>query len=211
VKFSQVTKIFSDHQQLNYRGAILTSEHSAARQRITAALDAYRQLFPAALCYTQIVPVDEIVTVRVYFREDDYLSRLILDDAQQARLDRLWAELEYVSRSPLKELDTLQLQLEVALGDPQYDSIVALSKPLNDRAAVFRQELSDSEARHLEALVDFAACAYRGKMMELEGGRVLNYLDQPNRKMCRLYLAMLDRYGIHLDEFGDSTERLAEV
>jgi hypothetical protein len=29
--------------------------------------------------------------------------------------------------------------------------------------------------------------------------------------MCSLYLSMLDKVGIHLDRFGDSTERLAEV
>ena len=46
---------------------------------------------------------------------------------------------------------------------------------------------------------------------KLETGRVLDYLDKPNRKMCSLYLSMLDKVGIHLDLFGDSTERLAEV
>ena len=46
---------------------------------------------------------------------------------------------------------------------------------------------------------------------KLETGRVLDYLDKPNRKMCSLYLSMLDKVGIHLDKFGDSTERLAEV
>jgi hypothetical protein len=46
---------------------------------------------------------------------------------------------------------------------------------------------------------------------KLETGRVLDYLDKPNRKMCSLYLSMLDKVGIHLDTFGDSTERLAEV
>ena len=46
---------------------------------------------------------------------------------------------------------------------------------------------------------------------QLQGGRVLDYLEQPNRKMCSLYLSLLDKYGIHLSEFGDSTERLAEV
>ena len=45
----------------------------------------------------------------------------------------------------------------------------------------------------------------------LETGRVLDYLDKPNRKLCSLYLSLLDKYGIHLDEFGDSKERLAEV
>ena len=46
---------------------------------------------------------------------------------------------------------------------------------------------------------------------QLQGGRVLDYLGQPNRKMCSLYLSMLDKHGIHLERFGDSTERLAEV
>jgi hypothetical protein len=46
---------------------------------------------------------------------------------------------------------------------------------------------------------------------KIKGGRVLNYHDKPNRKMCSLYLSMLDKCGIHLDKFGDSTERLAEV
>lgn len=46
---------------------------------------------------------------------------------------------------------------------------------------------------------------------KIQGGRVLDYLDKPNRKMCSLYLSMLDKCGIHLDRFGDSTERLAEI
>lgn len=46
---------------------------------------------------------------------------------------------------------------------------------------------------------------------QIEGGRVLDYLNKPNRKMCSLYLAMLDKVGVHLDAFGDSRERLAEI
>lgn len=46
---------------------------------------------------------------------------------------------------------------------------------------------------------------------KLETGRTLDYLDKPNRKMCSLYLSLLDKYGIHLDKFGDSTERLTEI
>jgi len=43
------------------------------------------------------------------------------------------------------------------------------------------------------------------------GGRVLDYLGKPNRKMCSLYLSMLDKMGVHVDEFGDSKERLSEI
>jgi hypothetical protein len=46
---------------------------------------------------------------------------------------------------------------------------------------------------------------------QIKGGRVLDYLNKPSRKMCSLYLSMLDKVGIRLDQFGDSTERLAEV
>ncbi|HEV8069423.1 MAG TPA: DUF1552 domain-containing protein [Planctomycetaceae bacterium] len=46
---------------------------------------------------------------------------------------------------------------------------------------------------------------------QIRGGRVLDYLDKPNRKMCSLYLSMLDKCGIRLNKFGDSMERLAEI
>ena len=46
---------------------------------------------------------------------------------------------------------------------------------------------------------------------KLQGGRVLDYLEKPNRKMCSLYLSMLGKYDIHLKEFGDSQKKLEEV
>jgi hypothetical protein len=45
----------------------------------------------------------------------------------------------------------------------------------------------------------------------IQTGRVLDYLGKPNRKMCSLYLSLMDKYGVHLKVFGDSTERLTEV
>lgn len=45
----------------------------------------------------------------------------------------------------------------------------------------------------------------------LSGGRALDYLDKPNRKMCSLFLSLLDKAGVHLDQFGDSNEPLAEI
>ncbi|MBL8849228.1 MAG: DUF1552 domain-containing protein [Planctomycetaceae bacterium] len=46
---------------------------------------------------------------------------------------------------------------------------------------------------------------------KIETGRELNYLDQENRQMCRLYLSMMDKMGVTLDTFGDATAPLAEV
>jgi hypothetical protein len=44
----------------------------------------------------------------------------------------------------------------------------------------------------------------------LKTGRVLDYLhdNEDNRKMCSLYLSLMDRFGIKLEEFGDSRTRL---
>jgi hypothetical protein len=46
---------------------------------------------------------------------------------------------------------------------------------------------------------------------QVKGGRILDYLGKPSRKMCGLYLAMMDKMGLRLDHFGDSKQRLAEV
>jgi hypothetical protein len=42
-------------------------------------------------------------------------------------------------------------------------------------------------------------------------GRVLDYRENPNRQMCRLYLSMLDKMDLRPEKFGDATEPLAEV
>jgi hypothetical protein len=42
-------------------------------------------------------------------------------------------------------------------------------------------------------------------------GRILDYLGKPNRKMCSLYLSLMEKAGVRLNEFGDSKEPLAEI
>jgi hypothetical protein len=46
---------------------------------------------------------------------------------------------------------------------------------------------------------------------QIQGGQNLNYLDNPNRQMCRLYLSMMHKMGIPQKSFGDATEPLPEV
>ncbi len=47
----------------------------------------------------------------------------------------------------------------------------------------------------------------------LKTGRTLDYYKagDDNRKMCSLYLSLMDRFGIKLDQFGDATERLKDL
>ena len=47
----------------------------------------------------------------------------------------------------------------------------------------------------------------------LASGRVLNYYDQPadKRRLCSLYLTLMDRMGVELSSFSDAKERLAGI
>ncbi len=45
----------------------------------------------------------------------------------------------------------------------------------------------------------------------IKGGRVLDYRNNPNRQMCRLYLSLMDKCGFHPESFGDAKMPLDEV
>jgi hypothetical protein len=46
---------------------------------------------------------------------------------------------------------------------------------------------------------------------QIKTGRVLDYVNKPERKMCNLYLSIMDKFGVKLNEFGDAKSRLVEV
>jgi hypothetical protein len=47
----------------------------------------------------------------------------------------------------------------------------------------------------------------------LETGRTLNYLKagDENRKVCALYLSIMNRMGLKMDKFGDAVAPLANL
>jgi hypothetical protein len=46
---------------------------------------------------------------------------------------------------------------------------------------------------------------------QIKTGRIFDYLGKPNRKMCSLYMSLMEKAGVRLTEFGDSKEQLAEI
>ncbi len=152
----------------NYSAPIIVNADSAARRRFEAAFDDFRQLFPFALCYTKIVPVDEVVTLTLFYREDDHLRRLMLDEAQAALLDRLWNELAFVSEAPLKQVDVFEQLYQFATQDANPSAFEPLREPIMKRAAAFKQLAIDVEPRHVQAVLDFATRAWRRPLAETE-------------------------------------------
>ena len=50
-----------------------------------------------------------------------------------------------------------------------------------------------------------------GASAGIKGGRVLNYRQQPERQLCRLFLSLLDKMQVRPGAFGDATKMLEEV
>jgi hypothetical protein len=174
---------------------ILAHEGSAARKRIEAALDQFRQLFPAALCYTKIVPVDEVVTLTLYYREDAQLRSLLLDDAQTAELDKLWEELRFVSQSPLKLVDAFEQLWQFATQDADPSAFTPMREPIKQGAEAFRRELFTAEPKQVEAVINFAERAWRRPLLNVEQReltalyRALRAQDLPHETALRRMLA----------------------
>ena len=176
---------------------ILTTSGSRKRTRIEADLDTFRQLFPAALCYTKIVPVDEVVTLTLYYREDDALRRLMLNDSETAELERLWGELHYVSHDAIKLVDAFDQLWQFATQDADPSAFEPLREPIKKRAEDFKKWLNETQPRHLDGVIQFASKAYRRPLRETERAELLSLYrklrdeDMPHDQAIRLTLARI--------------------
>jgi hypothetical protein len=140
---------------------ILVNDSGDARAAIMEDLSAFRDIFPPALCYVKIVPVDEVVTLTLFYREDDHLKRLMLDESEVAELDRLWDQLHFVSRDAVKLVDAFAQLMEYATQDADPSVFEPLREPIMQRAKQFEQQLLDSQPKQLESVLAWAARAYR--------------------------------------------------
>ncbi len=147
---------------------IIVQDGSAARRRFETALADFRRLFPAALCYSKIVPVDEAVTLTLFYREDEHLRRLMLDDTQAAELDQLWAELHFISQDALKQVDALEQLSQYATQDADPGIFAPLHEPIKLRAEAFKKLLVDRQPAQLDAVLKFAGDAYRRPLVAIE-------------------------------------------
>lgn len=147
---------------------ILVKKDSAAWKRLDAACEEFRELFPAALCYTKIVPVDEVVTLTLFYREDDQLRRLMLDDAQSAELEQLWARLHYVSQDALKLVDAYEQLYQFATQDADPSAFAAMREPIQARAEEFKNQMVSARPAHLEAVLGLAENAWRRPLAAAE-------------------------------------------
>ena len=174
---------------------IVVRNGSSAEAAWQKALGDFRDLFPVSMCYARIVPVDEVVTLVLFHREDEFLARLMLSDAERARLDRLWDELRYVSRDALTSVAAYEQLMEFATQDGDPKLFEPLRKPITERAEMLQRQLVDSEPAHLAQLLDLASLAYRRPLSERETRDLRELYDLlrqqplPHEEAFRLTLA----------------------
>jgi hypothetical protein len=164
--------------------AIVAAESSPAWERFTRSLDEFRQLFPRTLAYSRIVPVDEVVTLNLFYREDDQLRRLMLDDAAAATLDRLWDELLFIAQEP-SELEDVLEQLQGYASQDQAllgESLKPMIPVIAARAAAFKERLVETEPRHVDAVVALAGRAFRRPLEADEESRLRTLYDTLRKK-----------------------------
>ena len=157
---------------------ILVTENSEARRRIEADIDAFRQLFPSAICYSKIVPVDEVVTLTLFHREDEHLRRLMLGRDEAAELDRLWEELAFVSREPLKLVDAFDQLYQFATQDADPSVFEPLRGPIRQRAEQFQNQLVAAEPNHIDSVMKFATDAWRRPLAASEQQSLRHLYEQ---------------------------------
>ena len=160
---------WSDNNLVTQQSApAIVNDGSDARKRFEAAFDDFRALFPIALCYSRIVPVDEVVTLTLFHREDEALKRLMLSETEARELDHLWDELLFVSEAPLKQVDVFEQLFQYATQDAKPSAFEPMRQPILKAAAAFKEQQKAADAVQRQAVIDFAAKAWRRPLSEKE-------------------------------------------
>ncbi|MBI84607.1 MAG: hypothetical protein CMJ81_15550 [Planctomycetaceae bacterium] len=134
----------------------------------------FAELFPLAVCFAPVVPNNRDVTVELFLREDEPLSRLLLDDTERAELDRLWDELLFISRASVEELHHIKefIGFQPANRIENTNKFTDLIPSKEAKAAAFQKSALAGQPGQLDAVIELADRAWRRPLSELEQGEL---------------------------------------
>jgi Protein of unknown function (DUF1592)/Protein of unknown function (DUF1588)/Protein of unknown function (DUF1587)/Protein of unknown function (DUF1585)/Protein of unknown function (DUF1595)/Cytochrome C oxidase, cbb3-type, subunit III len=166
-------------------GLVLAAATGAGFRELTRGHADFRRVFPLYTCFPIVVPTDEVVTLKMFHREDDALVRMFLDAEQVRRLDRLWAEQRFISRQPAAEYAYLPQFMGFTTQDTpkEFQQFFIDRKPLfKKRAEEFEQEVTAAIPKQLDALIAFVSRACRRPLTDTERGNLLGLYDGLRKK-----------------------------
>jgi hypothetical protein len=147
-----------------------------ATQRARPAVE-FRGLFPPAVLFEPIIPRDAQGSLFMFRRIDEPLRRLLLDDAGKAELERLWAELHFVSEDAVAHrrmyADLMSYYRYEPSAGMMFFHIQTMGDQVDRDERAFRAAQALAEPAHLEQLVAFAARAWRRPLAAEEREAIL--------------------------------------
>ncbi len=161
-----------------FSAPILVAKNSNAYKYFQKGIQDFQNIFPIALCYTKIVPVDEAVTLTVFYREDQFLCNLMLSASEKRELDRLWDDLHFISKDAFALVDGLEqiIQFSTQDGDPKV--FIPLRKPFQERANQLKQILLAAEPVQRKQLLPWAKKAFRRPLLPQEKAEIESLYQQ---------------------------------
>ena len=79
---------------------------------------------------------------------------------------------------------------------------------LDNSMILFCSSLWDGNAHDSQQLPVLLAGGGGGT---IRGGRHLDFSERDDRQLCRLHLALMDRMGVRMDQFGDADTPMSEL
>ena len=147
---------------------IVVGADSPGARRVARSVSEFQDLFPAAMCYYRLVPVDEVITLVLFHREDEPLMRLMMTKDERQGLERDWKQLRFVSQDARKIHSTFDLFQGFASQVGKVKQFEPLREPIRKRALEFEKHLKATEPVQVEKLLDFAGTAWRRPLVAAE-------------------------------------------
>ncbi|MBJ42066.1 MAG: hypothetical protein CMJ80_02010 [Planctomycetaceae bacterium] len=152
------------------RSSLIGHAKSASYWEFVRQASLFRQHLPIGLCFNKITPLNEgQITLRVHYREDDQLGRLILNDDTKSRLDTLWDELSFIGRGAIREHESFDtfIGFTTQVSREQTAQFEEFREPIRQRAIELQAQIEASEPRHVDRALEFARRAWR-RPLEVE-------------------------------------------
>lgn len=153
------------------KGPLVGTPNGSSHKKLLAGLADFRRVFPPFICYPHVIPLDEVVCLKTFHREDGPLKELFLDEKQAARIDRLWEEHRFITKFPVVENEYLPQFIGFVTQDQPKELLAYFEsqrEPFQKRADDFERDFATAEPKHLAVVLDFATRAYRRPLTDGE-------------------------------------------
>ena len=160
------------------------TDGSGKPKRDSDTYSSFAGLFPRAVCFAPVIPVNTDMTVELFLREDEPLSRLVLDEKECEQLDRLWDELHYFSREPVEVLYNTKEFIGFQPADriENTNKFAKLVPSLQAKAKAFEKSAATAEPEQLDAVIELAARAWRRSLSKAETDELRDLYQLLRRK-----------------------------